>query len=428
MSVADTIEDAIASHDDDEITAAVVGGVVLAILDSVNPQTVSLRSSTGAVAPEVAWDGRLWAFDPDSIAAHDGLTCIVTIDGDHYLTNDVKFEQNVISRVVTTPPDPDDIDPDARPDYGDQYLVPPGSTDDWSGHIDEIAQWTARDWVFHVPTAGEEYLVKDEGETGLYIHYNKDAESEDGLPGNLIDQSVRPSTLLIRAWQVENQTTTAPPATGPAGEQYIIGASATGLWAGKDGKIAWRPSTDATFEIATPFVGEEIWDKAAGLKYRWTGTAWVSAAGAIIGYTYASTQAASAGTITNPGTDYVYSDGTAPTASVNRTADPVTLTYAAKSISNKLRIKYRAHCTFGAASFLSTFGILRSAENDAVAWDEVSVEASITLKMIVELTFLITPTNTLSQTYKLVGYENASGTQRVTAFSHRLFEIEEIVP
>jgi hypothetical protein len=61
--------------------------------------------------------------------------------------------------------------------------------------------------------------------------------------------SVQPQNLLIRDWNVENQTTNAPPANGPAGEQYVIGPLPTGAWAGNAKKIAFRPALNGAFVI-----------------------------------------------------------------------------------------------------------------------------------------------------------------------------------
>jgi len=43
---------------------------------------------------------------------------------------------------------------------------------------------------------------------------------------------------------VIDRTTTAPPASPAAGDRYIVGAGATGVWAGHDGEIAvWDGSS-----------------------------------------------------------------------------------------------------------------------------------------------------------------------------------------
>jgi len=46
----------------------------------------------------------------------------------------------------------------------------------------------------------------------------------------VLDQLVQPAVL--------SRTTTAPPASPDEGDAYIVGASATGVWSGKDGNLA----------------------------------------------------------------------------------------------------------------------------------------------------------------------------------------------
>lgn len=278
--IADTIEDNFAARDAALMASAVVGGTVGAIPDATDPQTVTTRTTGGAVFPAVEWNGIIWSLDPDDTTTpHDEITCIRTIDGDGYFTDDVRFPESVISRTIDPIPSEDDS---PAPQFGDSYLTTAGASGPGAGHDEERALFTARGWLFKAGTPGEIVLVDDEGATGEFIHVNKDSDWEDGLPGNIIDLSVRPSHLFIRFWDFENQTTTAPPATGPAAEQYVIGPSATGAWAGLDGKIAWRPSTDAAFEVTTPLVGERGYDKALGKWIQWSGSAWVAASDGLV--------------------------------------------------------------------------------------------------------------------------------------------------
>ncbi len=351
MSIADTIEDTFADRDPATMAAAVVAGVCAALADAIDPQTITTRTSGGTVFNAIAWQGKLWSFDPDDTTTdHDAITCIRTIDSDGYFTDDVRMPNAVLSRSVTTPPDPGDSP--ATVVFGDAYLVPAGATDDWAGHEDEVALYTARGWVYKTGAHGDILMVEDEGETGAFIHFNIDDTWEDGLPGNLVDLSVRPSALLIRAWAVENQTTNAPPATGPAGEQYIIGGTPTGAWAGNASKIAWRASTDAAFVITTPFVGEEVYDKNQGFRFRWSGTSWVSAKGAWVDTDYVKTDASVTATLATPGvyygtSDHVgYDNANAPAyATHNHTKDPVSKSYTAKRTAARIRLTYQAKIT-----------------------------------------------------------------------------------
>ncbi len=274
---------AIEDKDDEALRSAIVAELIPVIASGVDPQTYDPRElgvAGGSVFAVVCWQELLWFRNEDSLADHDEITCIRLADGVAYLTNDVRFPDAVLSRTVATPP----LDTDSPPvAFGDCYLVPAGATDDWADHENELALWTARGWRYRPGAYGMLIYVRDPVDLG-FVHFNADDEWEDGVgPRNLVDGSVRPSDLLIRSWDFENQTTTAPPASGPAGEQYVIGPGATGAWAGQDKKIAWRPAADAAFRITTPFVGEEGYDKALGKHIRWTaGGIWSPAADACV--------------------------------------------------------------------------------------------------------------------------------------------------
>jgi hypothetical protein len=70
---------------------------------------------------------------------------------------------------------------------------------------------------------------------------------------------------------VINATTTAPPGSPTNGQAWIVAASATGAWAGKDGQIAawfggWR--------FLVPKEGWRVWDKAGDVILTHSGSAW----------------------------------------------------------------------------------------------------------------------------------------------------------
>ena len=61
---------------------------------------------------------------------------------------------------------------------------------------------------------------------------------------------------------VADRTLTAPPPSPTEGERYIVAASATGAWSGKDGQVAmWR---DGAWGFSTPQPGWIAWDSAEG--------------------------------------------------------------------------------------------------------------------------------------------------------------------
>ncbi len=71
---------------------------------------------------------------------------------------------------------------------------------------------------------------------------------------------------------VLDRTRTAPPASPPDGNRYLVAAGATGLWAGWDLNIAlW---VDGAWLRLVPRPGWLVWVAAEGLFRVWTGSAW----------------------------------------------------------------------------------------------------------------------------------------------------------
>ena len=420
---------AIAARDPEEIRAAIVGELVPVIPDDTDPMTWDPRelgSSGGNVWRAVIWQGKIWFRDDESTVDHDEITCIVLLDDGHYLTDDIRFKPNVLSRILADPPDPDAVDPEDRPQYNDQYRIPSsGVSGDWSGHEDEITLYTSRGWKFHEPAIGEHYYVIDEAG---YEHFNVSEEWEDGL-GALVYESaeVRPNNLLIRSWAFENQTTNAPPSTGPAGEQYIIGPTPTGAWAGNPGKIEWRPAKDAAFVITAPFVGEPGFDKSLGIKVRWTGVIWQSEIGALIQRQVSAPALASAtGTANNSGSGtYSYSATTLPTTAVVFWEDAVTLDFTAIGASKALEVSYQSILAGIAGSSASvTVALFRDNVSTAMAHELYSV-VDLTVLDTRRFVFYVTAPDNSIHTYKIRVFVNNGTLVPVTGASHSRLEIKE---
>jgi hypothetical protein len=102
------------------------------------------------------------------------------------------------------------------------------------------------------------------------------------MPNNLRKFLRQVSELLFPS--VINKTSTAPPGSPANGDQYIPLATATGAWAGQEGKIATWSSEIATtdtdtkvpaWEFITPKPGFLIYNQADDKFYVWTtGGAW----------------------------------------------------------------------------------------------------------------------------------------------------------
>ncbi|XUM25108.1 DUF2793 domain-containing protein (plasmid) [Bradyrhizobium oligotrophicum S58] len=236
---------------------------------------VATDPSTGAVIVDLVLFGRLFHHDPlDTTTAHDGTTCLVSSDGLRYKLaagTDV-FAYAVLDNTVATPP--------ASPALGDAYLVAAGATGAWSGKSNQIAVKTARGWEFLDFGIGRFIYVES---VDTYYHKESGGSWVVGLGNQVFGANTVPLSAAInfgRRLIVENQTTTSPPVSPSVGTAYIIGPSATGGWAGLDGKIAICEIA-GSFEIYTPTAGWLAYDKAQTIDFRHNGTAWVSAANVV---------------------------------------------------------------------------------------------------------------------------------------------------
>jgi hypothetical protein len=71
---------------------------------------------------------------------------------------------------------------------------------------------------------------------------------------------------------VEGAPVANPPADPAVGESWIIAADGTGEWSGKDECLAcW---TEGGWRFVVPLPGMCVWNKVAGYRIHWTGSAW----------------------------------------------------------------------------------------------------------------------------------------------------------
>src|SRR5690606_32974536 len=68
---------------------------------------------------------------------------------------------------------------------------------------------------------------------------------------------------------------TAPPGDPADGDRYIVGAGATGDWAGWDLNVALR--TDGAWLRLPPRNGWRVWVEDESLLLAWDGPAWIAA-------------------------------------------------------------------------------------------------------------------------------------------------------
>jgi hypothetical protein len=71
---------------------------------------------------------------------------------------------------------------------------------------------------------------------------------------------------------VEEGPLADPPSVPAEGTCWLVAADATGAWSGQDGHIAaW---TSGGWRFVAPPAGMHVWDKAAGVSRRWSGSGW----------------------------------------------------------------------------------------------------------------------------------------------------------
>ncbi len=288
----------------------------------------------GGTTPAAIQNGLIYSHDEDdTTTAHDGVTCLVSADGQRYkIEAALRTPFNVLDKDLTAPP--------GSPSYGDAYLIYGSPTGAWAGKAGYIAIYTARGWSFALPPIG--FLVYVRDETSFYHRHNSGAWTLGTGTRTLGANSVSASNIIgqLVRWRVENQITNAPPASPSVGDQYIIGPSPTGAWAGQAAKLAICES-GSSFTIYNPGAGWLAYDKATKGEYRFDGSAWVAANGAWA--KFATTGLISAPTATNVSATAYATSTTPPTTSNSHSLDATTqLPYTARAAGVKLRLRYTA--------------------------------------------------------------------------------------
>ena len=401
------------------------------LADDDNPaELIAVDPVTGAAIIDINFKGLIFHYDPtDKVTEGDNVTVIVSSEGRRYKLTDAVdvIAYSVLDNATTAPP--------VDAELGDAYLIPSGATGDWAGMENRVGVLTARGWVFIIFGIGRAVYVES---LEAYFHRKSTGEWVVGL-GNLTigTQSVPLSSTINFGNRiiVENQTTTAPPGIATVGTAYIIGASATGTWAGKDLKVAICEVAN-TFTVYTPSPGWSIYDKATASAYTWNGTAWLSTAGTWIDRK--ATPLTASGSTTAPvGTTlYVFSLTTAPTTAQRRLIDTVTLAYSAKKASATLQFEYHGSITktLGGSQPVTdsplTIALFRDSGSTAIAWAPVSGgnDAS-TLSSPVSAKFEVTSPDSSNHTYTIAILSGAVAASNVyldaTNFGLRRFTVQE---
>lgn len=196
----------------------------------------------------------------------------------------------------------------------------------------------------------------------------------------------------------------------------------------------------------TPATGDVVFDKALNGDYRWNGSAWVSAAGAIVG-TARSFTAAGLTPTRNGSTAYAYSATTAPTTSNKHSLDTTSLSYTAKKAGAILKIRIEFDIGAWATELGSSgqangipavLGLLRDSVTTAIDWclidQRIDTGASIAKNPYsyrVTSEFYFTVPDASAHTYKFAIFDAWDGNpygQRLypSSIARRLISIEEL--
>lgn len=379
---------------------------------------VAVDPDTGAIPIDTNFLGRIFHYDPaDSTTAHDGTSCLVSADGLRYklaVGTDV-FAYAVLDNTHTAPP--------ASPTLGDKYLVAAAATGAWAGKSNYIAAYTRRGWEFLNFDIGRFIYVEA---VDTYYHKNAGGSWVTGLGSQTAGANSIPLSAAINFGKrliVENQTTTAPPGSPTVGTAYIIGPSATGAWSGLDGKIAIC-EVAGSFVIYTPTNGWAAYDKSTNNSYTFTGSAWVSSAGAVVGYNRVFTALSIPVTSAVGGSGfYGYNSVTGPGAEIYD-SEPATITYTAKAASARLDFTYQAQMLFTSGSYY-VIGLARDSVVACIDWVRVYSAGASTEFTNQLINFQATAPDTSSHTYSIRFYRRSTSDGAVQ-IARRLLKLEEI--
>lgn len=385
---------------------------------------VAVDPMTGAAIVDITYLGRLFHYDPtDSTTPNDGVTCLVSNEGRRYkLANNTDVTVwGVLSKTPTAPP--------GSPSLGDSYLVPAGATGAWAGKGGYVAVKTARGWEFVLFGIGRLLYVEDidtyyrRNAAGVWIAgFGASALSANSV--TLLNVLGAKASFVIK---VENQTTTAPPASPTAPTAYIIGPAATGAWAGQDGKLAIC-IVNGSFTIIAPDDGDEVYDKSQKTFYTFRSSAWQAEAGAWVAFRSQFTAAAV--TVGVSGTTYSYSTTVAPTTGNAGLPDPTTITHTARKTGALLRFRYSSRVDTasmtGGTDTMYVVGLFRDSVVNALAWEALPVlkvgsSGPETLKATSD--FVVSAVDASAHTYQIrVIYAGSFG---LASIDRRLFTLEE---
>lgn len=379
---------------------------------------VAVDPDAGTVPLYLIQNGTVYEYDSLDSTTAASATCLITSEGKRYKSGPIDYPWSVLTVGTTAQPT------SPAPAVGDRYLVPTAATGtDWAGKDGKVAIYTAAGWQFATVPVGRGLYAED---TNIRWYRNAAGTWTSGIGAVSIGAGGINITQILGAKasfviKVENQTTTAPPASPVAPVAYIIGPSATDAWAGNDSKLAIC-LTDGTFTIITPTTGDSVYDKALSHSVEWNGTAWISATGAFVAISEPSFTSGTGSTTATGSGVYTYSDSTGPVTTQYRRDDNVSITYAAKRAGANLFFKYQATIVTN-GSVVKFVGAIRRG-NETTTLSHSLVAFSYSDPEMKDFTFVIGAADTAATTYKF-GLWITDGGQNVLSLSRRLFYVME---
>lgn len=390
---------------------------------------VVVDPATGVVPLYIVQNGTLFEYDSLDSTTVASAVCLVTSDGKRYKSGGITPPYSVLTVGTTAQP--------ATPAIGNTYLIPTAATGaDWAGQDGKIGIYSRAGWQFVINPIGRSLYAED---TNIRWYRNAAGTWVSGfgavtLGAGSVLPSMQSGLGARERWLVENQTTDAQPAASN-GVAYIIGPTPTGaIWAGNAGKIAHGEG--GTWVVYTPTAGWLAYDKALARDVRYSGTAWVSSAGSIVGFnSIGPASAAFSGGIVGDATEYVYSATVFPGAQ-NKVFDDTPLPYVSKTIGNKLRLHYHfemptfsTSASAAAANLEVGLALYRDSETAALGYVTFAA-AVVDVPRFIDAHFLIAASDAgTSHDYKFAMMTLTDGSTRRawTAASRRVMTIEEIV-
>jgi len=242
-----------------------------------------------------------------------------------------------------------------------------------------------------------------------------------------------------RRYIVESQAVNDPPGSPSAGQYWIVGSSPTGDWTGYAKYIATKYSGDSSWTLIAPKIGDEAYDRNTLSTLIWGGSSWdpsSNAWSAIAHYKTAGTGSTTTSSATN------WAGTSAPTTSISRIADDVTITATVAS-GKLMRFMYSARmsptltttstATPGVFAIPIGVAIFRDSETTALLWRPTHYaiynDAGTSLSIIfgpynVDAQFYFTADDSSSHTYKAAIAHGYTAQYAISTISERDFSLE----